>query len=177
MDFLLSQTVNTTADRTTRAVCTCSAPLPLPPFPCARRCRSCSGTVVLSVESVIPAAVWAVAQDEEARPRNAVAFAVDVPPGREPAAICSVSCLDDDRIHLRLRAAARVTSRVAPAVMRRWPAHSRRRASPHRWCAELFAWADSQIRWRLRVGGIQTAFTDSDKHVGTVQGGGALPGG
>jgi hypothetical protein len=56
----------------------------------------------LGGESVIPAGVWSEALDESAKPGKSVAFAVDVPPGRESATICSASYLEDGRIHFEV---------------------------------------------------------------------------
>lgn len=67
----------------------------------------------LGGESVIPAAVWSAAQDEDARPGDVVAFAVDVPPGRESATICSASYLEDGRIHFEVVDRREGTSWVA----------------------------------------------------------------
>lgn len=67
----------------------------------------------LGGESVIPAAVWSDARDEDARPGESVAFAVDVPPGRESATICSASFLPDGRIHFEVVDRREGTSWVA----------------------------------------------------------------
>lgn len=67
----------------------------------------------LGGESVIPAAVWAKALDESTTPGKSVAFAVDVPPGRESATICSASYLEDGRIHFEVVERREGTSWVA----------------------------------------------------------------
>lgn len=67
----------------------------------------------LGGESVVPAAVWSAARDEDARPGDVVAFAVDVPPGRESATICSASYLVDGTIHFEVVDRREGTSWVA----------------------------------------------------------------
>lgn len=67
----------------------------------------------LGGESVIPAGVWAAAVNEKAKPGASVAFAVDVPPGRESATICSASYLEDGRIHFEVVDRREGTSWVA----------------------------------------------------------------
>lgn len=67
----------------------------------------------LGGESVIPAGVWTEALNEDARPGKSVAFAVDVPPGRESATICSASYLEDGRIHFEVVDRREGTSWVA----------------------------------------------------------------
>ena len=70
----------------------------------------------LGGESVVPAAVWSTARDEDARPGDVVAFAVDVPPGRESATICSASYLADGKIQFEVVDRREGTSWVAPRL-------------------------------------------------------------
>lgn len=77
----------------------------------------------LGGEASIPAGVWHGWRDETAEPGAVLAFAVDVPPGRDSATICSASYLKDGSVHFEVVDRREGTSWVSPRLVQlkeRW---------------------------------------------------------